>query len=333
MPTVHRQTAALACFVVGLALPARAPAQTSPFLPDARLRALVNEISGDRAYEHVRQLSHYHRTGGSRDFCAGGRVPAGRGRGGRPRGREARPAEVGRERLVVPPRRGVARSTREPSKLADYGEVAVSIADNSRTTHVTAELVDVGAGVSEKPTTQGREVEGHASCSPRARVATVVREAVWKRGALGVVSSMTNRPEAIDAPDQVAWGHVPYEAKGVEGVKDGTPGGFAVMVSPRRGLLLQKQLAAAAAPLRVKVDIESELPREAGAGHGRGLDPRQRDPRPAGRADRPHPGGDDLGQRRRQRLRQRARDRPGARPARSRTARCRGRAATSASGG
>ena len=35
-----------------------------------------------------------------------------------------------------------------------------------------------------------------------------------------------------------------------------------------------------------------------------------RDARPAGRADRPHPGGDDLGQRRRQRLRQPAGDRP-----------------------
>ena len=60
-----------------LAAPAAAFSQTSPFLPDARLRALVNEISGDRAYEYVRYLSHYHRTDGSRDFFEGGRVPAG----------------------------------------------------------------------------------------------------------------------------------------------------------------------------------------------------------------------------------------------------------------
>ena len=56
------------CLVLALTVPAAAFPQTSPFLPDARLRALVNEISGDRAYEHVRHLSHYHRTGGSRDF-------------------------------------------------------------------------------------------------------------------------------------------------------------------------------------------------------------------------------------------------------------------------
>jgi len=64
----------------------------------------------------------------------------------------------------------------------------------------------------------------------------------------------------VDAPDQVAWAQLPYEAKGVEGVKDGTPPGFAVMISPRRGLWLQKQLASAGAPLRVKVDVEADYP-------------------------------------------------------------------------
>ena len=257
MPTVHRQTAALACFVAGLALPARAPAQTSAFLPDARLRALVNEISGDRAYEHVRQLSHYHRTGGSRDFWKAAEYLRG----------AAEAAGLEDVTLVRQKWDGNGWSCRggeawlldpQPWKIADYGEVAVSVADHSRTTHVSAELLDVGAGISEKDYA-GREVKGRVVLASGS-LATVVREAVWKRGALGLVSSMTNRPEAIDAPDQVAWGHVPYQAKGVEGVKDGTPGGFAVMVSPRRGRELQKRLAAAAGPLRVKVDIDSEYP-------------------------------------------------------------------------
>jgi hypothetical protein len=59
--------AALVC-ALGLAGPATA--QTSPFLPDPVFRTLVNEISGDRAYENVRHLTHYHRTGGSPDFFA-----------------------------------------------------------------------------------------------------------------------------------------------------------------------------------------------------------------------------------------------------------------------
>ena len=51
-------------------LPATGLAQTSPFLPDVLQRTLVNEISGDRAFEHLRQLTRYHRTGPGRDFWA-----------------------------------------------------------------------------------------------------------------------------------------------------------------------------------------------------------------------------------------------------------------------
>lgn len=243
--------------VLALAAPAAALAQSSPFLPDVRLRALVNEISGDRSYEHVRHLSHFHRTGGSRDFFAAAEYLRGAA------------AAAGLEDVALIRQKwdGHGWSCRsgeawlldpQPLKLADYGEVAVGIADHSRTTHATAELVDVGAGTSEKDYT-GREVKGRVVLASGS-LSTVVREAVWKRGALGIVSSMTNRPDAIDAPDQVAWGQVPYEAKSIEGVKDGTPGGFAVMISPRRGISLQKQLAAAGTPLRVKVDIEADYP-------------------------------------------------------------------------
>ena len=242
---------------LALAAPAAALAQSSPFLPDARLRALVNEISGDRSFEHARHLSHYHRTGGSRDFFAAAEYLRGAA------------ATAGLEDVALVRQKwdGQGWSCRsgeawlldpQPTKLADYGEVAVGIADHSRTAHVTAELVDVGAGASEKDYA-GREVKGKVVLASGS-LSAVVREAVWRRGALGIVSSMTNRPEPLDAPDQVAWAQLPYEAKGVEGVKDGTPPGFAVMISPRRGLWLQKQLASAGAPLRVKVDVEADYP-------------------------------------------------------------------------
>ena len=140
-------------------------------------------------------------------------------------------------------------------KLASYGDVAVSIADHSRTTHVTAELVDVGAGTSADDY-KGREVRGKVVLAS-GPVAAAHQEAVWKRGALGVLSHATNRPEAVDAPDQVAWGRLPYDARDVEGVKDGTPATFAVMISPRRGRWLQRQAAAhAGQALKVKIDID-----------------------------------------------------------------------------
>jgi hypothetical protein len=239
-----------------LAAPA-ALAQDSPFLPDALFTKLVNEISGDRAFEHDRQLTHFHRTAGSRDFFAAIEYIH----------EAAQAAGLEDVRLIRQPWDGHGwsctsgeASLLEPEevKLASYGAVAMSIADNSRTSHVLAELVDVGAGTSARDY-EGKDVKGKvvlASGSPgRAH-----EEAVWKRGALGVISMATNRPDPIDAPDQVAWGLLPYESKGVDGVKDGTLPTFAVMVTPRRGRWLQQRIASVSTPAKVKVDIESDFP-------------------------------------------------------------------------
>ena len=77
-----------------------------------------------------------------------------------------------------------------------------------------------------------------------------------------MLSHATNRPDAVDAPDQVAWGQLPFAARDVAGVKDGTPATFAIMISPRKGRLLQRRLASFNRPLRIQVDIEAEfLPR------------------------------------------------------------------------
>jgi hypothetical protein len=246
-----RLLAVRAALVLGVA--ATGSAQTSPFLPDPLFRDLVNEISGDRAFEYDRHLTHYHRTGGSRDFFAAAEYI-----------RQAA-VEAGLEdvKLVRQKWDGESWSCAfgeawvldpQPSKLAAYGEVAVSIADNSRTTHVSGELVDVGAGIAEADYA-GKDVKGKIVLGAGS-AGTVHAEAVWKRGALGVVSYQTNRPEHFDAPDQVAWGRIAAKAKDVAGVADGTPGTFAVMISPRRARALQKQLAGSA-PLRLKVDIES----------------------------------------------------------------------------
>jgi hypothetical protein len=236
---------------VGAAGPARA--QTSPFLPEALYRHLTNEISGDRSYEYVRVLTPYHRTGGSQDFFAAAETIR----------KAAEAAGLEDVKLVRQRWNGHSWSCRSgeaslldpEEKLASYGAVHVSIADNSRTTHVTADLVDVGAGTKESDY-EGKDVGGKvvlASGSPR----EAHRLAVWKHGAAGVLSYATNRPDVVDAPDQVAWQGIDYEAKGVDGVKDGTPGTFAVMVSVRRGRGLQKRMADAGKPFRVKVDIDS----------------------------------------------------------------------------
>jgi hypothetical protein len=245
-----------ACLVLAASAP-RLAAQGSPFVPEPVYRALVNELSGDRAFEYDRHLTHFHRTAGSRDFFAAAEYIRGAA------------AEAGLEdvKLVRQKWSGHGWSCRsgeawllDPEiKLAAYGDVAVSIADYSRTTHVTAELVDVGPGTSADDY-KGRDVRGKIVLAS-GPVATAHREAVWKHGALGVLSHATSRPDAVDAPDQVAWGRLPYEARDVEGVKDGTPSTFAVMISPRRGRWLQRLFTGPTArPLQVKVEIEADFP-------------------------------------------------------------------------
>jgi hypothetical protein len=242
----------------GVATAARG--QTSPFVPDPVYDRLLNEISGDRALEDVRALTRYHRTDGSREFFAAAEWT-----------RDAATA-AGLEdvKLIRQKWSGHAWSCSfgeawlvepEERKLAAYSSVAVAIADQSRTTHVTAELVDVGRGLSEADYA-GRDVRGKIVLAD-GPVSAVHSEAVWKRGALGVLSATTNETNPLDTPDQVAWGRLPYESKDVVGVKDGTPSTFAVMISPREAQTLRATMTAAAAgakPLKVKVDIEASYP-------------------------------------------------------------------------
>jgi Zn-dependent M28 family amino/carboxypeptidase len=236
-----------------------ARAQTSPFVPEPVFHHLANEISGDRAFEDVRHLTQFHRTDGSRDFFAAAEwirdaaVAAGledvelirqkwEGHGWS--------CSFGEAWLVEP----------EERKLAAYSNVAVSIADQSRTTHVRAALVDVGRGLSEADYA-GKDVRGKIVLAD-GPLASVHAEAVWRRGALGILSDTTNETNPLDTPDQVAWGRLPYDARNVAGVPDGTPATFGVMISPRRGQALRARIQANAKPLEVKVDIDAAYPEE-----------------------------------------------------------------------
>src|SRR5918992_1429474 len=58
----------LFCGFVFSPLSALCRAQTTPFLTDEEIRTLSNEISGDRAFEHIRWLSHWHRDSGMEGY-------------------------------------------------------------------------------------------------------------------------------------------------------------------------------------------------------------------------------------------------------------------------
>ena len=208
-------------------------AQTTPFLSDDEIRTLSNEISGDRAFEHIRWLTHWHRDSGMEGFFKARDYVM----------QAAREAGVDEVRFVEQPLEGPNYTARaaelwmvEPVelKLADIGEHAVYLADMSRDADVTAELVDIGDGTEEA--LKGLDVRGKivlTSGPPQRAVET----AVGKRGAVGVVTYVTSEGRSpMDFPDQIAWQRISADPPA------GSKGTFAFVLPPRKGDALRRIL-------------------------------------------------------------------------------------------
>jgi hypothetical protein len=262
----------IAC-ALGCLLPSLLAAQTSPFADERTERLLVNEISGDRAFETLRITTQWHKPSGSEGFFAVARYVE-------QKAREAGLRDVSWiDQVAQTPswtcRRAEAwllegeGASEKETLLGSYADVATSIADFSRSADVTAELVDVGSGEAGADYA-GKDVRGKvvlASGSP----SIVMEQAVWKRGALGILSYASTRLNALaEAPDQVAWERVPEE-DGPNGEKTT----FAFVVSARAGSALADRLSGARShrifageagaqphPLRVHILVDaSVLPR------------------------------------------------------------------------
>jgi hypothetical protein len=120
-------------------------------------------------------------------------------------------------------------------KLADIGEHAVYLADGSHDADLTAELVWVGDGSEES--LKGVDVAGKivlTSAGPQ----TAVNNAVYKQGAVGVVTYQPSESKSVfDRPDQIAWSRIGINPP------EGKKGTFAFVLSPRRGDTLRRVLA------------------------------------------------------------------------------------------
>ncbi len=240
----------------GMAAAPLLPAQTSPFVDERTERALVNELSGDLAFEHMRLTTQWHKPSGSEGFFAVARYAL-------EKAKEAGLEDVrwidqASDSVSWTCRRaeawlleGEAREIRE-TKLGSYGEVATSIADDSRSADVTADLVDVGAG-DRLSDYEGKEVRGKIVLAYGNPV-LVTEQAVWKRGAAGILAwSSTRLNPLADAPDQIAWQRVP-ERDGPKGEKTT----FAFILSARAGKALTDRFhRGTPASLRVHVVVDS----------------------------------------------------------------------------
>ncbi|HKG13387.1 MAG TPA: M28 family peptidase [Pyrinomonadaceae bacterium] len=210
-------------------------AQTTPFLSDDEIRMLSNEISGDRAFEHIRWLSHWHRDSGMEGFFKARDYVM----------QAAKDAGLDEVRFVEQTLDGVPNYTAragelwmtEPVelKLADMEEQAVYLADFSQSADVTAELVFIGDATEEE--LNGLDVKGKivlTSASPQRAVVN----AVEKRGAVGVVTYQTSENRSpYDVPDQIAWQRINPTA--VTGGRTT----FAFSLPPRKGDTLRRILA------------------------------------------------------------------------------------------
>lgn len=208
-------------------------AQETPFLNDAEIRMLINELSGDRSFEHIRILTQWHRNSGMEGYFKAADYVI----------EEAKKAGLEDVKFIEQPLVGpnyTARSAElwitEPIeiKLADIGDHALYLSDGSRDADVTAELVWAGSG--SKADLEGLNVAGKIVLV-NGYPESAVKNAVYDKGAVGVVcytSSESKNP--MDFPDQLAWTRI---SMNLPKDKEGT---FAFNLSPRKGEQLKKML-------------------------------------------------------------------------------------------
>jgi hypothetical protein len=237
-------------------------AQDLPVLNRELTRQITQEISGDAAYEHIRFQTQFHRPrGGSDGFW---KVAEYMEQTARQFGltdvqlikqaSTSRPwnARFGDLWIVGP----------EPERIASSIQSVLHLADYSRATDVTGELVDIGAGAPEDY--QGVDVSGKVVMT-YGSLGTVMREAVGNRGALGVLwypspfSPMSGTSGAgLSRPDQLRWISIPSQDS------DGYAPTFAFGISARQGVRLSNMLAQVEEPVMVHALVDAAFDSEQG---------------------------------------------------------------------
>ncbi|MDQ6801047.1 MAG: DUF4910 domain-containing protein [Acidobacteriota bacterium] len=195
-------------------------AQTLPLLPDAQISALSEEISGETAKRNLEGLSRLHRMRGSRDFHRAAeqilgelqkygysdahieKLPAdGKIFYGTQRSRPAWDADFAE--LWELDTGGNASK-----RIASWDAAPITLAEDSESADVTAELIDVGEGSSENDYL-AKDVKGKIVLAG-SQADAVQRVAVAKHNAAGILSYAPNQHTAWWKQDEtlVRWGHL-----------------------------------------------------------------------------------------------------------------------------
>ena len=211
-------------------------------LSDKEINALAAEINGLIAKDTVTELARHHRVQASTGFSRAANYIASKAKefGLEQVEIERFPADGQKTYHTLRSTPGWEATSGElwevqpnKTKVADYDEMRVALADYSQSADVRATLVDVGAGTSAKDY-DGKDVKGRIVLAGGG-VATVHKLACDERGAAGVLSYQQNQVTGWsgDYVDNVRWGHLsPYNA----GNK------FAFMISLRRARQYRERL-------------------------------------------------------------------------------------------
>ena len=213
-----------------------ASGQKPPFLPENQVAALAQELSGETAKRNLEGLARNHRQRGSRGFHAAAELVAERARTyglsnveiltfpadgkifyGTQRSRPPWDADFAelwelRKNDAASATKGAdgqnAEAWQPAQRIASYDAMPVTLAEDSESTDVTADLIDVGSGAAASDY-EGKDVRGKivlASAQPGA----VQALAVEKFGAAGIVSYAMNQRTAWWGEDEnlIRWGHL-----------------------------------------------------------------------------------------------------------------------------
>lgn len=212
-------------------------------LTDKEVTALASEISGLIAKDTVTELARYHRVQASSGFSEAAQYVANKAReyGLSQVQIERFPADGEKTYYTLKSAPGWEAERGElweiepnKTKVADWNEMRVALADYSQSAEATTTLVDVGMGTSAKDY-EGKDVTGHIVLAGGG-VAGVHKMACDERGAAGILSYQQNQVTGWsgDYADNVRWGHLsPYNSKNK----------FAFMISLRRAREYQARLA------------------------------------------------------------------------------------------
>jgi len=203
-----------------LSLAARLLGGDVPLLPDPQVSALASEISGESAKRNLEGFSRLHRMRGSREFRrAADQVIAELTKYGYADAHiEQFPADgkifYGTQRSRPAWEADFAElweldgSGNPITRMASWDAAPITLAEDSASADVTAELVDVGNGSSDADYA-GKDVKGKIVLAA-SQADAVQRIAVAKLGAAGIVSYAANQRTAWWKQDEtlVRWGHL-----------------------------------------------------------------------------------------------------------------------------